>query len=132
MQAAATRDALGNFPFKACFASPVTRAAESARIMWPEHEHCSEGDDGIIFLDSLREAHLGWLQGMTNRFAAEEHGDVYRALSFCIYGVRWGPAPCRLHRRLQCAANSSCLVFFCLALSCTFAWCISSPAASRA
>ena len=79
MQAARTRDALANYPIKACFASPIRRAAESARIMWPEEAH--PDDDDIIFLDSLREAHLGWLQGMTNKHAAEEHGDVYRAPS---------------------------------------------------
>jgi broad specificity phosphatase PhoE len=74
LQAAATAYALANFPFKACFSSTIRRAAECADIIW-------EGVEGdMIRLDSLREANLGWLQGMTNAYAKKHHPDVYGML----------------------------------------------------
>ena len=74
LQAQWTREALENYPFKACFASPITRALESAEDMW-------QGRDGpLIQLESLREAHLGYLQGMKNDYAQEHHAEVYSAL----------------------------------------------------
>lgn len=73
MQAVATRDALENIPFKACFSSPITRASESADELW-------KGREGpLIYLDSLREATLGYLQGMKNDDAKSEHAEVYGA-----------------------------------------------------
>lgn len=43
-----------------CFSSPLTRAATTAEIIW-------EGrDEPLIFLEELKEANLGYLQGMKN------------------------------------------------------------------
>lgn len=59
-QAARCREALVRIPFDSCFHSPITRAATTASIIW-------EGRQGsLIPLDSLREAHLGFFQGMRN------------------------------------------------------------------
>lgn len=74
VQAVKTREALANIPFKACFSSPITRASQTADTIW-------EGRDGpLIQLGSLREAYLGYLQGMTNDYAKEHHAEVYGAL----------------------------------------------------
>jgi serine/threonine-protein phosphatase PGAM5 len=62
---------LRNYPFKACFSSPITRARECAEIIWE-----GRGPD-IIYTDDLSEAYLGWLQGMKNDFAAEHYPEVY-------------------------------------------------------
>ena len=59
-QAARCREALSRIPFDSCFHSPITRAATTAEIIW-------DGRQGaMIPLDSLREAHLGFFQGMRN------------------------------------------------------------------
>jgi broad specificity phosphatase PhoE len=74
MQAQRTKHALANFPFKACFSSPISRAKECADILW-------EGrDTDIILDDNLREADLGWLQGIKNEDAAKSHPEVYGVL----------------------------------------------------
>lgn len=76
-----TREALANFPFKACFASTIRRAEECADILW-------EGREGpLIPMSDLREANLGYLQGMTNSDALHKHPEVYGAIPF-----RRGPA----------------------------------------
>jgi len=79
LQARLTRDALANFPFKACFASTIKRAEECANIMW-------EGREGpLVHMDDLREANLGYLQGMTNSYAQEHHPEVYGAFRPELY-----------------------------------------------
>ena len=43
---------------RSCYASPIRRAARFAEIMW-------QGRDApLVRTDSLKEAYLGWLQGM--------------------------------------------------------------------
>ena len=43
-----------------CFSSPIKRARTTSEIIWQ-----GEGrDSSCIFLDSLKEAHLGWMEGM--------------------------------------------------------------------
>eukprot|EP00892_Ulva_mutabilis_P005603 jgi/Ulvmu1/3414/UM016_0032.1 len=70
-QALATRQALANMPFKACFSSPISRARECAELIW------DNPDIPITYDDSLREAYLGHLQGMKNSEAADQFPDVY-------------------------------------------------------
>ena len=41
-----------------CYASPINRAARFAEIMWEGRE------TPLVHTDSLKEAYLGWLQGM--------------------------------------------------------------------
>ena len=46
--------------FCSLFSSPLKRARTTSEIMW-------RGRDGpVSYIESLREAPLGWLQGMTN------------------------------------------------------------------
>ena len=43
-----------------CFSSPIRRARSTTEIIWQ-----GQGRDGpCIYLDSLKEAHLGWMEGM--------------------------------------------------------------------
>jgi serine/threonine-protein phosphatase PGAM5 len=74
MQARRTKEALYNYHCQACFSSPISRAKEFAEVIWE-----GEGTD-VILADNLREADLGWLQGMTNQHAADAHPEVYGAL----------------------------------------------------
>ncbi|CAD7699586.1 unnamed protein product [Ostreobium quekettii] len=84
-QALRCRNAISRIPFDSCFSSPLKRARQSADIMW-------KGQEGpLIPLPELREAHLGYLQGMRNEDAAVKHSEEYRAwretpASFCIDG----------------------------------------------
>uniref|UniRef100_A0A7C9AC70 Uncharacterized protein n=1 Tax=Opuntia streptacantha TaxID=393608 RepID=A0A7C9AC70_OPUST len=59
-QAERCREALSNLHFDKCFSSPITRAKSSAEILWQGRE------DPVIYLDSLKEAHLFFLEGMKN------------------------------------------------------------------
>ena len=59
-QAEKCRDALANMKFDVCFSSPISRAKSTAEIIWKGKE------EPLIFLDSLKEAHLFFLEGMTN------------------------------------------------------------------
>lgn len=61
-QAERCREALTNMHFDKCFSSPISRAKSTAEIMWQGRE------EPIIFLDSLKEAHLFYLEGMKNAF----------------------------------------------------------------
>ncbi|KAK9869095.1 hypothetical protein WJX84_011988 [Apatococcus fuscideae] len=71
-QAERVRDALTRMPFDSCFTSPLTRARQTAEIVW-------SGRQGkLIELESLAEAYLGFLQGMENKVAAKEHAEAYR------------------------------------------------------
>lgn len=42
-----------------CFSSPIQRARNFADLVWADRE------GPLVPMDSLREAHLGWLQGMS-------------------------------------------------------------------
>ncbi|KAK9830878.1 hypothetical protein WJX81_001056 [Elliptochloris bilobata] len=71
-QAVRCRDALSRVPFDSCFSSPIRRAARFADIMW-------EGRDApLVRTDSLKEAYLGWLQGMRQEDAAAQHETTFR------------------------------------------------------
>lgn len=71
VQAIATRHALANLPLKACFSSPISRAMEFAELIWGDR------DPPITYDDTLREAYLGYMQGMKNSDAADQHPAVY-------------------------------------------------------
>jgi hypothetical protein len=66
-----------------CFSSPHTRARQTAELVWPS---------GPVFLDSLREADLGWFQGKRNDDIAAAHPELYR---WALQAA--GAAPTRLH-----------------------------------
>uniref|UniRef100_A0A0D9UYJ9 Uncharacterized protein n=1 Tax=Leersia perrieri TaxID=77586 RepID=A0A0D9UYJ9_9ORYZ len=70
-QAEKCRDALANMKFDVCFSSPISRAKSTAEIIWKEK------DEPLIFLDSLKEAHLFFLEGMTNADAKKEYPELY-------------------------------------------------------
>lgn len=59
-QAERCRKALGNMYFDRCFSSPISRAKSTAEVIWQGRE------EPLIFLDSLKEAHLFYLEGMKN------------------------------------------------------------------
>ncbi|OMP14352.1 Histidine phosphatase superfamily, clade-1 [Corchorus olitorius] len=52
--------ALANMHFDKCFASPISRAKTTAEVLWQGRE------EPLVFLDSLKEAHLFFLEGMKN------------------------------------------------------------------
>lgn len=72
-QARRCRDALSQIPFDSCFASPIKRGWRFAELIWADRK------GPLIPLDTLKEAHLGWLQGMKQVEAAEQHEAVFRA-----------------------------------------------------
>lgn len=59
-QAERCKKALVDLHFDQCFSSPISRAKTTAEILWAERE------EPLIFLDSLKEAHLFHLEGMKN------------------------------------------------------------------
>lgn len=59
-QARRCQSAIRRIPFDSCFASPLKRAATTAEIIWEDRK------EPLIFLDELKEADLGHLQGMKN------------------------------------------------------------------
>lgn len=59
-QAERCREALTNIYFDKCFSSPISRAKSTAEVMWQGKEQ------ELVFLDSLKEAHLFFLEGMKN------------------------------------------------------------------
>lgn len=61
-QAERCRKALANMHFDQCFSSPISRAKSTAEVLWQGRE------EPLIFLDSLKEAHLFFLEGMKNEF----------------------------------------------------------------
>ncbi|GBG65643.1 hypothetical protein CBR_g51943 [Chara braunii] len=73
MQASRCREALRYIPFDMCFASPISRARTSAEIIWEGRK------EPLIFLDSLKEANLLFLEGMRNADALEQYPDLYKA-----------------------------------------------------
>lgn len=70
-QAGRVRSALVNLHFDSCFSSPIQRANKFAKIIWRDRT------TPIIKSDLLREANLGYMQGMTNADAAEVHKEGY-------------------------------------------------------
>ncbi|GMI77619.1 hypothetical protein HRI_001431200 [Hibiscus trionum] len=59
-QAERCREALSNMHFDQCFSSPISRAKTTAEVLWQGRE------EPLVFLDSLKEAHLFFLEGMKN------------------------------------------------------------------
>ncbi|XP_042067540.1 probable 2-carboxy-D-arabinitol-1-phosphatase [Salvia splendens] len=59
-QARKCRTALSEMHFDQCFSSPISRAKSTAEILWQGKEQ------PLIYLDSLKEAHLYFLEGLTN------------------------------------------------------------------
>ncbi|KAG8482170.1 hypothetical protein CXB51_026787 [Gossypium anomalum] len=59
-QAERCRHALANMHFDQCFSSPISRAKTTAEVLWQGRE------EPLVFLDSLKEAHLFFLEGMKN------------------------------------------------------------------
>lgn len=85
-QAVRVRDALSQLKFDACFASPITRAKTSAELIWEGRE------EPIIWLDTLREANLLFLEGMLNTEAREQYPELFKQwredpLNFNVDGV---------------------------------------------
>ncbi|KAI3456264.1 hypothetical protein Pfo_012927 [Paulownia fortunei] len=59
-QAERCRTALTEMHFDQCFSSPISRAKSTAEILWEGREQ------PLVYLDSLKEAHLYFLEGMRN------------------------------------------------------------------
>ncbi|XP_057871770.2 probable 2-carboxy-D-arabinitol-1-phosphatase isoform X2 [Cryptomeria japonica] len=79
-------EALSNFKFDGCFASPIARAKLSAEIIWSGRE------EPLVFLDTLREANLLFLEGMKNVDAQKQYPEIYKAwredpINFNINGI---------------------------------------------
>ena len=80
-----------------CFTSPITRAARFAELAWGDRQA------PLLELPTLKEAHLGWLQGMRQGnaclqlFAHLRH-PLCSAAVLCLASLRspnknWGAAP---------------------------------------
>ncbi|XP_057986282.1 probable 2-carboxy-D-arabinitol-1-phosphatase isoform X2 [Hevea brasiliensis] len=95
-QAERCRQALENMHFDCCFSSPISRAKSSAEVIWQGKE------EPLVFLDSLKEAHLFFLEGMRNVDARERYPKEYTTwredpANFYVNGVYpvrklWGTA----------------------------------------
>ncbi|KAJ8761548.1 hypothetical protein K2173_004324 [Erythroxylum novogranatense] len=70
-QAERCRRALANIHFDQCFSSPISRAKSTAEVIWEGREQ------PLVFLDSLKEAHLYFLEGMKNVDAKEKYPKEY-------------------------------------------------------
>lgn len=86
MQAVKCRESLSELKFDTCFASPITRAKTSAELIWEGRE------EPLVFLDTLREANLNFLEGMLNSEAEKQHAELFKAwredpLNFNVDGV---------------------------------------------
>ncbi|CAN1144926.1 Probable 2-carboxy-D-arabinitol-1-phosphatase [Linum perenne] len=66
-QAEMCREALSQMHFDQCFSSPISRAKSFAEVIWQGRE------EPIVFLDSLKEAHLFHLEGMKNDLTHVQH-----------------------------------------------------------
>ncbi|XP_065879940.1 probable 2-carboxy-D-arabinitol-1-phosphatase isoform X2 [Euphorbia lathyris] len=90
------RKALETIHFDKCFSSPISRAKSTAEVIWKERE------EPLVYLDSLKEAHLFFLEGMRNVDARERYPKEYLAwredpANFHVNGVYpvrelWGTA----------------------------------------
>ncbi|KAI3434086.1 uncharacterized protein J3R85_006882 [Psidium guajava] len=95
-QAERCRQALSDMHFDQCFSSPISRAKTTAEVLWQGRE------EPLIFLDSLKEAHLFFLEGMKNVDARQIYPKEYTTWredpsNFCVNGVYpvrklWGTA----------------------------------------
>ncbi|EEF43273.1 probable 2-carboxy-D-arabinitol-1-phosphatase [Ricinus communis] len=95
-QAEMCRQALVKIHFDRCFSSPISRAKTTAEVIWQERE------EPLVFLDSLKEAHLYFLEGMRNVDAREKYPKEYTTwredpANFNVNGVYpvrklWGTA----------------------------------------
>lgn len=113
VQALKCKEALGKLKFDLCFASPISRAKSMAELIWDGRE------EPLVFLDSLKEAHLHFLEGMRNEDAKVQFPDMYKAwredpTNFCIEGVYpvvdlWGRAR-RAWEEILSAKGQSILV----------------------
>ncbi|KAG6573263.1 putative 2-carboxy-D-arabinitol-1-phosphatase, partial [Cucurbita argyrosperma subsp. sororia] len=86
LQAEKCRRALTNINFDRCFASPISRAKSTAEVLWQGRE------EELVFLDSLKEAHLFFLEGMKNVDAKKIYPKEYTTwredpAKFCVNGV---------------------------------------------
>ncbi|CAI5478358.1 unnamed protein product [Closterium sp. Yama58-4] len=86
IQALRCREALRDTHFDCCYSSPISRAKSSAEIIWEGRK------EPLVFLDSLSEAHLHFLEGMLNSEAKRLYPDLFRAwredpADFCVDGV---------------------------------------------
>ncbi|KVH96984.1 Histidine phosphatase superfamily, clade-1 [Cynara cardunculus var. scolymus] len=72
MQAERCKKALVDIHFDQCFSSPISRAKSTAEIMWAGRE------ESLIFLDTLKEAHLFYLEGMKNNQSLGKLADADR------------------------------------------------------
>ncbi|XP_077229500.1 putative 2-carboxy-D-arabinitol-1-phosphatase isoform X2 [Tasmannia lanceolata] len=95
-QAEKCRKTLSNLSFDQCFSSPISRAKTSAELVWHGREQ------PLVFLDTLKEAHLFFLEGMTNVDARNKYPELYTTwredpVNFSVNGVYpvqklWGTA----------------------------------------
>ncbi|KAI9198477.1 hypothetical protein LWI28_016598 [Acer negundo] len=95
-QAERCREALKNIHFDHCFSSPISRAKSTAEVLWQGR------DEPLVFLDSLKEAHLFFLEGMKNVDARQIYPKEYTTwrenpADFYVNGVYpvrklWGTA----------------------------------------
>ncbi|KAG0558299.1 hypothetical protein KC19_10G017300 [Ceratodon purpureus] len=86
MQALRVRESLSTMKFDKCFASPITRAKTSAELIWEGRE------EPLVYLDTLREANLLFLEGMLNSDAHKQYPELFTAwredpLNFHVDGV---------------------------------------------
>jgi broad specificity phosphatase PhoE len=81
-QALRCKHAVSKMHFDSCFSSPIRRARSTAEIMWQD----SEGP--LLFLDSLKEAHLGFMEGMKQEEAATQHREAF---------TMWRTRPAEFH-----------------------------------
>ncbi|KAK4787072.1 hypothetical protein SAY86_010905 [Trapa natans] len=96
MQAQRCKAALSNRYFDQCFSSPISRAKTTAEVIWGGRE------EPLLFLDSLKEAHLFYLEGMKNADARERYPREFTTwredpCNFCVNGIYpirklWGTA----------------------------------------
>ncbi|XP_031395023.1 probable 2-carboxy-D-arabinitol-1-phosphatase [Punica granatum] len=96
MQAERCKVALSNRHFDQCFSSPISRAKSTAEVIWKGRE------EPLVFLDSLKEAHLFFLEGMKNAEARAIYPREYTTWredpsNFSVNGVYpvqklWGTA----------------------------------------
>ncbi|PQM34134.1 hypothetical protein Pyn_12833 [Prunus yedoensis var. nudiflora] len=96
MQAERCRKAIANMDFDQCYSSPISRAKSTAEIIWQGRE------EPLVFLDSLKEAHLFFLEGMKNEDAKQRYPKEYTTwredpANFYVNGIYpvrelWGTA----------------------------------------
>ncbi|ERN06587.1 hypothetical protein AMTRI_Chr01g135380 [Amborella trichopoda] len=86
MQAERCREVLSKIQFDQCFSSPISRAKSSAKLIWQGREQ------PLVFLDTLKEPHLFFLEGMKNADARKQYPELYTAwredpASFSVDGI---------------------------------------------